>query len=164
MGPPIFIGGNVRVRNKPRHAAQSFNGATDFHRWKYERGQREPSDDMWLQWGHRFSSVEIAVGLGIVACLQKASMGPPIFIGGNGLKRRFVGFGDSASMGPPIFIGGNHRHCRVYADRRHASMGPPIFIGGNVPVFRKSTVHGIASMGPPIFIGGNGDNSLSWAL
>ena len=107
MGPPIFIGGNVRVRNKPRHAAQSFNGATDFHRWKSPTLKPCLRLKSRLQWGHRFSSVEIP------------------------RPRRFPRSPRPASMGPPIFIGGNLRGFRPFRRSRSASMGPPIFIGGN---------------------------------
>jgi len=86
-----------------------------------------------------------------------ASMGPPIFIGGNGHQGVAVVGIQEASMGPPIFIGGNafgsafflfvigalqwgHRFSSVEiltaaagSNRTpRASMGPPIFIGGNV--------------------------------
>jgi len=40
--------------------------------------------------------------------ISAASMGPPIYIGGNG-NSPGVGIGSgNASMGPPIYIGGNH--------------------------------------------------------
>ena len=83
MGPPIFIGGNFCLRSWTPNGFESFNGATDFHRWKYSRAER-PSLPVagfngatdfhrWklgggggasafidlLQWGHRFSSVEM---------------------------------------------------------------------------------------------------------
>ena len=83
MGPPIFIGGNgCRGVARPG-LSSSFNGATDFHRWKCGRfdhigaahGGFNGATDFhrWkfrvimpdgcvsgvLQWGHRFSSVEI---------------------------------------------------------------------------------------------------------
>ena len=38
-----------------------------------------------------------------------------------------------ASMGPPIFIGGNVRCGGEIVEDDNASMGPPIFIGGNKP-------------------------------
>jgi len=60
MGPPIFIGGNAM--------------AAHLVRLLYEA----------LQWGHRFSSVEIGQGQEKAPRPLAASMGPPIFIGGNG--------------------------------------------------------------------------------
>jgi len=84
-----------------------FNGAADFHRRKSKKTGRArkfhyrlqwgrrfssaeiwlagaaPLDGFWLQWGRRFSSAEIA--------------GKPVFA-----RNRYI-----ASMGPPIFIGGN---------------------------------------------------------
>ncbi len=123
-----------RPRSRPPNtpSVRCFNGATDFHRWKYlQRGVGPPILEVELQWGHRFSSVEIIRAMMKVARESAASMGPPIFIGGNN-RRVPVGVHQNlASMGPPIFIGGNivcvlrHAHCPL------ASMGPPIFIGGN---------------------------------
>jgi len=85
-----------------------------------------------------------------------------------------------ASMGPPIYIGGNrhrgsantvlarklqwgHRFTSVETDvkgrdlpaGRLASMGPPIYIGGNSTAGKTAIPRGVASMGPPIYIGGN---------
>jgi len=63
-----------------------------------------------------------------------ASMGPPIYIGGNTAIRVAIRGLAIASMGPPIYIGGNKglRLWIVAGDQ--ASMGPPIYIGGNVNV------------------------------
>ncbi len=86
MGPPIYIGGNA-LRGCPRSAAvESFNGATDLHRWKRHTVARHQhraprfngATDLhrWkhqscrfgffhgigLQWGHRFTSVETKHG------------------------------------------------------------------------------------------------------
>jgi len=85
MGPPIFIGGNLTALAVKGTATQGFNGATDFHRWKWRRRApghhpnhrfngatdfhrwKSPGDldasvhTPGLQWGHRFSSVEMAV-------------------------------------------------------------------------------------------------------
>ena len=62
-----------------------------------------------LQWGRRFSSAEIRSGARTNCATITASMGPPIFIGGN-RRRRDIGRPKAhASMGPPIFIGGNSR-------------------------------------------------------
>ena len=66
-----------------------------------------------LQWGHRFTSVETEKNEKSLLTMRKASMGPPIYIGGNRdilimqlFKIRY------ASMGPPIYIGGNLREVR----------------------------------------------------
>ena len=205
MGPPIFIGGNSCSPPCSPPQLSRFNGATDFHRWKCANPQRIAARGVKLQWGHRFSSVEIpcvrlarsshsalqwghrfsSVEIGLHPPLQPggplASMGPPIFIGGNEQVARERPAADVASMGPPIFIGGNvsgnsvtwpdvfglqwgHRFSSVEITvtgdldigGQLASMGPPIFIGGNG---RQHTVScepiRLASMGPPIFIGGN---------
>ena len=61
-----------------------------------------------LQWGHRFTSVETAEYPEPTGGSGRASMGPPIYIGGNadpGRRERLVYY--LASMGPPIYIGGN---------------------------------------------------------
>ncbi len=107
MGPPIFIGGNPSTRQTHPEMPRGFNGATDFHRWKCTSGAKlmiAPNVLQWghrfssvemgsklsrppwrkrLQWGHRFSSVEIILLCHFRQLVQLASMGPPIFIGGN---------------------------------------------------------------------------------
>jgi len=84
-----------------------------------------------LQWGHRFTSVET----NYVICFQKspilASMGPPIYIGGNVMVTDNNQSGPVASMGPPIYIGGNFGVEVEMECDNDASMGPPIYIGGN---------------------------------
>ena len=60
MGPPIFIGGNLSSRTWATMCRASFNGATDFHRWKSYHLRRVEFGTFKLQWGHRFSSVEIS--------------------------------------------------------------------------------------------------------
>ena len=85
MGPPIFIGGNAATLRSSGCATSGFNGATDFHRWKSSSMRRTRRENppcfngatdfhRWkcnyvrrcshispkLQWGHRFSSVEMA--------------------------------------------------------------------------------------------------------
>ncbi len=204
MGPPIFIGGNETAQPLFRETGTGFNGATDFHRWKSDLVVLYDDSATALQWGHRFSSVEIArtltyaqtphdsfngatdfhrwkspvpnsktplhlrfngatdfhrwkwTSIGMTTWCTRASMGPPIFIGGNHPGRRGRRGRGVASMGPPIFIGGNaaqstHPRCAVLA-----SMGPPIFIGGNERHENRNHWRRRASMGPPIFIGGNG--------
>ncbi len=109
MGPPIFIGGNFQIRRFADPLISSFNGATDFHRWKYGWWVGQYLDDFQLQWGHRFSSVEIPAVYYLLAAVDQTSMGPPIFIGGNAHVDGHAIADPVASMGPPIFIGGNGR-------------------------------------------------------
>ena len=92
---------------RARFAPKRFNGATDFHRWKCREFQ--------VQSPH-----------GTIA-----SMGPPIFIGGNVQNSDNIRRVEVASMGPPIFIGGNETYQGAVNTQYTASMGPPIFIGGN---------------------------------
>ncbi len=132
MGPPIFIGGNhapricsaVRARRLQwgrrfssaemtvrrtvnSHRPSRFNGAADFHRRKSRDLTLDHLVPDSLQWGRRFSSAEMSIIAGESDDPRKASMGPPIFIGGNG-RRHIPDDGlHAASMGPPIFIGGN---------------------------------------------------------
>jgi len=58
MGPPIFIGGNKAGSRRRCACTAGFNGAADFHRRKLPN-------------------------VGTVEGGALASMGPPIFIGGN---------------------------------------------------------------------------------
>ncbi len=84
-----------------------FNGATDLYRWKRAyRPRTWPADRI-------------------------ASMGPPIYIGGNKYNGASLYGHGMASMGPPIYIGGNDEVGAVVAGFPAASMGPPIYIGGN---------------------------------
>ena len=116
MGPPILLGGNVRfyytniiylhplqwghrfysveilfLNTIKKSIKYSFNGATDFTRWKFQK------DNGGLAW------------------FKPASMGPPILLGGNlkiGIYVRIKPV--VASMGPPILLGGNQHianHC-----------------------------------------------------
>jgi len=133
-----------------------------------------------LQWGHRFTSVETNhhAPTGIQPVV--ASMGPPIYIGGNmSLLTQIIQI-RGASMGPPIYIGGNAKKGRIKNIYLIASMGPPIYIGGNFLYKRERVFEMLqlqwghrftsvetaqcrevdclppgASMGPPIYIGGN---------
>ena len=107
MGPPIFIGGNHTLSGRGVIGVQSFNGAADFHRRK---SYPKWSGRYWgteLQWGRRFSSAEIPPSLRRPLPALAASMGPPIFIGGNDRLHALSEMAQAASMGPPIFIGGN---------------------------------------------------------
>ncbi len=132
MGPPIYIGGNnvaggavsrrggglqwghrfTSVETNPsgregKMRRRSFNGATDLHRWKRSRSTAEWVSNLlasmgppiyiggnhcwltlkpatsWLQWGHRFTSVETESKFCSFHVHRYASMGPPIYIGGN---------------------------------------------------------------------------------
>ena len=62
---------------------QGFNGAADFHRRKYLVPAGRGFKFFLLQWGRRFSSAEIYTVRVADTLLRFASMGPPIFIGGN---------------------------------------------------------------------------------
>jgi len=111
MGPPIYIGGNFPQKERPETPQPSFNGATDLHRWKLKRSETHGNAKKRLQWGHRFTSVETTQKSiqkvfgevlqwghrftsveteGVAEIWKKpsvASMGPPIYIGGNGTRR-----------------------------------------------------------------------------
>ncbi len=191
MGPPIFIGGNPpTVRGIITRLPHGFNGAADFHRRKYESARQQYTRHAGFNGAadfHRRKSFGCSHASEIS---ERASMGPPIFIGGNlvgGNRREPV---DQASMGPPIFIGGNIVISGLLLPTVPASMGPPIFIGGNTGVRRSpfgadllqwgrrfssaemgrpssiSVSDILASMGPPIFIGGNPGSSwlTAWKL
>ena len=60
-----------------------------------------------LQWGHRFYSVEIQRHGDFHPILRRASMGPPILLGGNSWYSPKDLAKLKASMGPPILLGGN---------------------------------------------------------
>jgi len=86
-----------------------------------------------LQWGHRFISVETDFVPVMGNRGDHASMGPPIYIGGNAGMDRGVRGAGSASMVPPIYIGGNFLSLLwPWMPPHGASMGPPIYIGGNL--------------------------------
>ena len=106
MGPPIFIGGNVVERHSQAGRVLASMGPPIFIGGNGEDLDAEV-DHVSLQWGHRFSSVEIEVAAHVHAAEGQASMGPPIFIGGNELVQDPCRVQHPASMGPPIFIGGN---------------------------------------------------------
>jgi len=107
MGPPIYIGGNFCEYDFRFFNQDGFNGATDLHRWKLLNMLFLKTSMRLLQWGHRFTSVETNQGRPVPG-VRLASMGPPIYIGGNGQRPHRQGQGLlPASMGPPIYIGGN---------------------------------------------------------
>jgi len=180
MGPPIYIGGNrydvlhigrkhsrlqwghrftsveTKCSGKTRSPIVSFNGATDLHRWKRVLNRAGSPHIPALQWGHRFTSVETGTQSMVWKGKLDASMGPPIYIGGNTfiflyicLRANALQWGHrftsvetadgarggllaaGASMGPPIYIGGNFLTVAFIPHAKKASMGPPIYIGGN---------------------------------
>ncbi len=83
MGPPIFIGGNFNRTVFRLEYLPSFNGAADFHRRKSGKAGGAHCPCAKLQWGRRFSSAEINGARVMHFLMLRASMGPPIFIGGN---------------------------------------------------------------------------------
>ncbi len=86
MGPPIYIGGNAEWWHRHRSHSARFNGATDLHRWKHKWNPTSAGASTPLQWGHRFTSVETIMTLSELIAEFKASMGPPIYIGGNPIR------------------------------------------------------------------------------
>ena len=132
MGPPIFIGGNLTI------------------------GPKTGTSSTGLQWGRRFSSAEIRrkapTSWGIIPGFNGAA---------DFHRRKFLNLEvkyseDPASMGPPIFIGGNIGTpvlpCPsvqpLQWGRRFSSAEIGSFDGADRTL-------SVASMGPPIFIGGN---------
>jgi len=70
----------------------------------------------WLQWGHRFSSVEMRD-------MRTEIIGDDVLQWGHrfssvemGIYQPFQRFHPQASMGPPIFIGGNGRRLSITAE------------------------------------------------
>ena len=156
MGPPIYIGGNIHPVVRAQWPRRGFNGATDLHRWKQRKNIPAPTVVLMLQWGHRFTSVETLRPVPTDVAKELASMGPPIYIGGNivtdpetGRKvKRFNGATDLhrwkqlkefSHCPAAISLQWGHRFTSVETvfDERGrggsdaASMGPPIYIGGN---------------------------------
>ena len=103
-----------------RRASLCFNGATDFHRWKYCQARLTFYDPSVLQWGHRFSSVEICHRGRGLPCAGQASMGPPIFIGGNPTTCAVWSLGLSSFNGATDFHRwkSHSRQQRGYVQRR----------------------------------------------
>ena len=134
MGPPIYIGGNMSAFLPAYRVLIQLQ-------WGHRFTSVETADVIvpvplpkTLQWGHRFTSVETNTLLYRADIVQVASMGPPIYIGGNKSNPVYGDFHNSrlqwghrftsvetgwtwtpeacvwsASMGPPIYIGGNRR-------------------------------------------------------
>mgnify|MGYP001228468075 CR=1 FL=1 len=107
MGPPIYIGGNNEICELHIGPKKCFNGATDLHRWKQTIGKGDLERILRLQWGHRFTSVETSERIISYIFRLFASMGPPIYIGGNKTDKYLIVGVIEDSMGPPIYIGGN---------------------------------------------------------
>ncbi len=132
MGPPIYIGGNfdgfldngffnnrlqwghrfISVETAEADGSPMPDGRLQWgHRFisveTTKWSVRQYSIGIALQWGHRFISVETTELPRLLDALELASMGPPIYIGGNSQAYRIRDGGDPASMGPPIYIGGN---------------------------------------------------------
>ena len=107
MGPPIFIGGNAGGLGVDGLPAERFNGATDFHRWKSIGTTTWCTRGRALQWGHRFSSVEIARPQLRPVHYHQLQWGHRFSSVEMLLYRRLEDGSSRASMGPPIFIGGN---------------------------------------------------------
>ncbi len=107
MGPPIFIGGNRpcglgNMRNNKR-----FNGAADFHRRKFVRVACPSSHQGELQWGRRFSSAEILFDYVTKRGFQELQWGRRFSSAEMKQQQKGIEMTYDASMGPPIFIGGN---------------------------------------------------------
>jgi len=79
-----FTSVETSTPTKKPNPHRGFNGATDLHRWKQEHDRPNPQQREAL-----------------------ASMGPPIYIGGNLCSKICIESNRKASMGPPIYIGGN---------------------------------------------------------
>jgi len=131
MGPPIYIGGNYSYYRDPDPQRSCFNGATDLHRWKLLLVGRISQPPELLQWGHRFTSVETFTRLADPALKASLQWGHR-FTSVETISQRLDIYETSdASMGPPIYIGGNNEKAIDRLAHRQASMGPPIYIGGN---------------------------------
>ncbi len=156
MGPPIYIGGNNSALVIYISQLQRFNGATDLHRWKrweltfFHRNQNV------LQWGHRFTSVE-TYSQGYLRCFSGyASMGPPIYIGGN------IECGEDFLNVFALQWGHRFTSVETPAIRAAREAGGTGFNGAtdlhrwkHLPSKRPPRIDNVASMGPPIYIGGN---------
>ena len=154
MGPPIYIGGNQQISIKEITRIFGFNGATDLHRWKQPPTPGRSASTYKLQWGHRFTSVETRFLMERLREGARASMGPPIYIGGNAIDAPAVGVEGEGFNGATDL----HRW-KQPLPAKHRSPEPGF--NGATDLHRWKQVGGInalavpASMGPPIYIGGN---------
>jgi len=180
MGPPIFIGGKRLSAHRRRQTCKqlqwghrfssveslnrsqtrprtgSFNGATDFHRWKVWRTARYVDRVVrsfngatdFHRWKVRDAHHNVVCGdlfngatdfhrwkgaTAMYTCVPCSHL----FNGATDFHRwkedaaaPMHHLPRTASMGPPIFIGGKRGARKILKLTQAASMGPPIFIGG----------------------------------
>jgi len=135
MGPPLFSGGNLclldifvtslllqwgrRCSAAEMIESSMFLANRDGLQWgrrcsAAEIAHREADGVIkaLLQWGRRCSAAEIASILMFDNTKTHASMGPPLFSGGNETHFWVRPCAFRASMGPPLFSGGNTTDCR----------------------------------------------------
>ena len=107
MGPPIYIGGNPK--NPPSRAVRyaRFNGATDLYRWKLSVTMTAPTMATGLQWGHRFISVETVSDGDEQENIEPLQWGHRFISVETPARAARLDARLPASMGPPIYIGGN---------------------------------------------------------
>jgi len=109
MGPPIYIGGNNPIGGRNSQDKEGFNGATDLHRWKLypieniivlSLGFNGATDLHRWKLKLSFNKVSNLVCFNGATDLHRwkrsyyekdwqkiiASMGPPIYIGGNPIR------------------------------------------------------------------------------
>jgi len=106
MGPPLFSGGNIGRCKGAVVQPSRFNGAAAVQRRKSRRRSAAQASRWGLQWGRRCSAAEISRP-SRRGRLGRASMGPPLFSGGNNQPNNGGNDKLVASMGPPLFSGGN---------------------------------------------------------
>ncbi len=203
MGPPIYIGGNSAISSRLQLPPSRFNGATDLHRWKpprrdwplrscrrfngatdLHRWKRKKTYDYChtvfkLQWGHRFTSVETSRFSDESGTFSLASMGPPIYIGGNLPQRsttayylpelqwghRFTSVETIAPSSHQLWrdaLQWGHRFTSVETGSDNVFKWQTWGFNGATDLHRWKPPCGTnkgeqhhASMGPPIYIGGN---------
>ena len=131
MGPPLFSGGNTQRRLRTSAAQRGFNGAAAVQRRKWPSAKTPRRRKRLLQWGRRCSAAEICRRPCRALCCKEG------FNGAAAVQRRksevfdHLPAGHAASMGPPLFSGGNSRRRVLHIACEAASMGPPLFSGGN---------------------------------
>jgi len=132
MGPPIYIGGNMSAFLPAYRVLIQLQ-------WGHRFTSVETADVIvpvplpkTLQWGHRFTSVETNTLLYRADIVQVASMGPPIYIGGNKSNPVYGDFHNSRLQWGHRFTSAETRVLICHLPMKvTASMGPPIYIGGN---------------------------------
>ena len=180
MGPPLFSGGNVGAERGRANSLGGFNGAAAVQRRKSVPETVPPGESRRLQWGRRCSAAEIGPGPLYKYWPVLLQWGRRCSAAEIGDQQTGFVEDRGASMGPPLFSGGNPLQCwpakqrggQLQWGRRCsaaeispgrflseeevvASMGPPLFSGGNQATRGCSTRREQASMGPPLFSGGN---------